>query len=165
MALLDRLVLRDGRPKVVDLAHGLFNPFFDLLWEVGFIEEARALSIDVVALFPAENHPNSAEAYRRLSGRFPDMTVIPVQNDAIEAYGIDEFPGIEAGDRPLHLPELSPHLRGIIDRPDFSFADYARKHAGAPTGLHAWITRSFIGFRDLELRLRMKDFKALFASA
>lgn len=165
VALFDRLIEKDGRAKIVDLAHGLFNPFFDLAWEVGFVDEARAIGIDVVALFAAEDHPNSAEAFRRLRGRFPAMTVVPVYNEAIATYGLDEFPGIDAGERPLHITELSPHLKGITERPGFSFADYAHKHAGAPTSLHAWITRAFIGFRDLELRLMLEDFRPLFATA
>src|SRR5882757_2035599 len=40
VALIDGLLLDDGVPKVVDLWHRVHDPFFNLIQEIGFIEEA-----------------------------------------------------------------------------------------------------------------------------
>ena len=165
MALFDRLIVNDGRPKVVDLAPELFPAFFDLMAEIGFVEEARARAIDTVVLFLCENHARSADAYERIFARFPKATLVQVHNEGLGSYGFDDFPILEVGATPLRIAALSPMLAGVIDRPGFSFADYVEKHAEFPTGLHAWISRAFIAFRDLELRLMLEEFGALFERA
>ncbi|MEO8669068.1 MAG: hypothetical protein ABI399_11170, partial [Bauldia sp.] len=165
MALFDRLIVGDGRPKVVDLAPELFHSFFDLMAEIDFVAEARVRGIDTIICFLCENHARSAEAYERLYARFPKATLVQVHNEGLGSYGFDDFPILEVGAMPLRIPALSPMLAGVIDRPNFSFAEYVEKHAEFPTGLFAWITRAFIAFRDLELRLMLEEFGALLQRA
>jgi hypothetical protein len=165
VALFDRLIAEDGRPKVVDLAPEHFHSFFDVMLEINFVEEARARSIDTIVLFVCENHARSADGYEKLFARFPKATLVQVHNEGIDSYEFDDFPVLQAGVTPLRITGLSPMLAGVINRPGFSFADYVEKHAEFPTGLHAWITRSFIAFRDLELRLMLEEFGALFQRA
>jgi hypothetical protein len=161
MALFDRLIVSDGRPKVVDLAPELFQSFFDLMEEIDFVAEARGRGIDTLIFFLCENHTRSADAYERLFARFPKATLIQVHNEGLGSHGFDDFPILEVAATPLRIAALSPMLAGVIDRPNFSFAEYVEKHAEFPTGLHAWISRAFIAFRDLELRLMMEEFGAL----
>jgi hypothetical protein len=165
VALFDRLIADDGRPKVVDLAPEHFTSFFDVMREINFVDEARARSIDTVILFVCENHARSADGYDRLFGQFPRATLVQVHNEGIESFDFDDFPVLQVGGTPLRITGLSPMLAGVINRPGFSFADYVEKHAEFPTGLHAWITRSFIAFRDLELRLMLQEFGTLFERA
>jgi hypothetical protein len=53
----------------------------------------------------------------------------------------------------IRIPRLSPIVRGVIDRPGFSFATYMASQPGGPTEVHTWIQTIFTEFRDLELRL------------
>lgn len=153
MALFDRLAANDGTAKIVDLGPELFHQFFELVRTLEFLPATRAQSIDTVALFVAENHPRSSEAYRLLRRDFAEMPLVPVHNEAVAR---PDFPRVGAAPS-LGLSALSPLLQGVIDRPSFSFAEYLGDPANARTGLHAWIGRAFIGFRDLELRLSMME--------
>lgn len=165
MALFDRLIIADGRPKVIDVAHTLFEPFFDLMSEINFVAEAKLRAIDIVILYVAENHARSAEAFLKLQRRFDGVMLVPVHNQAVEAYDIDEFPVARADGAPMVVAALTSHLQGIVDRPGFSFAAYLGQTADAPTGLGAWIGRIFIAFRDLELRLLLGQFSEFLRKA
>jgi hypothetical protein len=55
----------------------------------------------------------------------------------------------------IRIPRLSAIVRGVIDRPSFSFGAYLAKRQGGPTEIHEWIAQIFNEFRDLELRLLM----------
>jgi len=53
----------------------------------------------------------------------------------------------------LHIPRLSPLVRGVIDKAGFSFSAYMRSQPGGPTEVHDWIGLVFAAFRELELQL------------
>lgn len=163
MALFDQLIVDDAVPKVVDLANGLFVPFFDVARDIGFIDEARGRAVDVVVLFVTDHHPRAADAYGRLLDRHPHLMLVPVQNEAItKSFSGAEFPPSRAGGMPLRVEALSPVLHAFIKKPGFSFAEYLQRPSPHPTELHTWISRSFVAFRDLELRLLLEDFRTLF---
>ncbi|HET7492277.1 MAG TPA: hypothetical protein VFK01_10405 [Bradyrhizobium sp.] len=44
-------------------------------------------------------------------------------------------------------------MRGVIDRPGFSFSAYMAQQPGGPTEVHSWIGEIFAKFRELELQL------------
>ena len=46
-------------------------------------------------------------------------------------------------------------MRGVVDRPSFSFGAYMTERPGGPTEIHSWIGTIFTEFRELELRLLM----------
>jgi hypothetical protein len=58
---------------------------------------------------------------------------------------------------------LSPFLKSVVDKPGFSFDDYLERPADMRTELHEWIERVFVEFRELELRLLLRDVKASLA--
>jgi hypothetical protein len=144
--------VNDGFSKIVDLAPELSTPFFDLVNLLGFVGAARLNAVDMIVLYLAEEHPRSAELFQTLSC-FPGLTLVPVHNEAINA---PDFPHSTAWPS-LRLPVLSPLLHGVINRHTFSFAEYLRNPSNAQTGLGAWIGRTFLGFRDLEIRLRLAE--------
>jgi hypothetical protein len=43
-------------------------------------------------------------------------------------------------------------VRGVIDKPGFSFSAYMRTQPGGPTEVHSWIGQVFAEFRELELQ-------------
>lgn len=164
MTLFDQLIVNDGTPKVVDIAAGLFTPFFGLIQNIGFVEEAQHRGIEPVLLFMIDAHRFSVEAYDSLQRLFPHSLLVPVHNEATAGLhdGGRLFPLSRANGAPMRIPRLSPVLNSIINRPGFSFAAFLRKPVAHPTEIHLWAGRAFVAFRELELRLRMEDFRALF---
>ncbi len=163
MALFDRLILADGRPKVIDLAPAFFDPFFDSAETTAFVDSARARRIDTAALFVVENHAHAIAAHRNLIRRFPGMTVVPVVNDMLFPVGASLPPLPEESALPVRIALLPAALHGIVMRPRFCFGDYAANPSNRRTMLHRWIADAFVGFRDIELRLRMAELASLFS--
>jgi hypothetical protein len=60
----------------------------------------------------------------------------------------------------INRPRLSPIVRGVIDRPSLSFAEYLHDRSGGPTEIHSWVRDIFTEFRELELRLLMGKLSA-----
>ncbi|MGH6769258.1 MAG: hypothetical protein ACRECO_09615 [Xanthobacteraceae bacterium] len=167
MTLFDRFVLTDGVPKVVDLGHALFTRFFALVEEIGFIEEARRRAIETIVLFAADAQPASVKAYAELQRRFPATVLVPVFNEAIlKGRRLrEQYPFSRAAAVPLQIPALSPGLKAHADRSGQSFADFhGQLPASAPVGpafeLRSWTKRTFLEFRELELRLLMEKLRA-----
>ncbi|MBA5828197.1 hypothetical protein H3259_26505, partial [Escherichia coli] len=50
MALMDRLIVNDNVPKVVDLGFHAFDDFFKMIAEIGFIKEADRRGVDPIVL-------------------------------------------------------------------------------------------------------------------
>jgi hypothetical protein len=55
----------------------------------------------------------------------------------------------------IRIPRLSQIVRGVVDRPTFSFNTYMAKQPGGPTEVHTWTGDVYAQFRDFELRLLM----------
>jgi hypothetical protein len=167
MALFDRLIVEDGVPKVIDLGHALFERFFQLLEEIGFMQEAVRRSLEPVILYAAHPHPASPDAYCRLRKRFPEMILVPVFNGAIvQGRRLrDDYPFNRAATVPLKIPLLSPPLRPYAERARHSFADFHRKlppeiPARHAAELRSWTKRAFLELRELELRLLLDKLRA-----
>jgi hypothetical protein len=70
----------------------------------------------------------------------------------------DKFPFAQAVGVPLQIPVLSPMLMAQVDKSSYSFADF---HDRLPMPiplelafeLRTWTRRTFLEFRELELRL------------
>ncbi len=165
MALFDRLILYDGRPKVIDLGPNLFDAFFSSAETIGFVDGARARRIDTVALFVVENHARANAALQGLPRRFPSMTVVPVVNDMLFPFGASLPPLPEEDMPPLRIGLLPQMLHGIVMRPRFSLGGYFATQSEQRTMLHRWIADGFVGFRDVELRLHIAQLATLFRVA
>jgi hypothetical protein len=161
MALFDRLIVNDGSVKVVDVAGDQFQQFFDVIYQIGFLAEARARGLDVILLFVVGDDRKSDAAYRRLLIRREQFTVVPVENPGVAAPPAPTAPPLPHASPPLIVPVLPPTLRSVAERPDFSFADCIRRPSEYPLALAEWVGRMFLAFRDLELRLQIADFAAL----
>lgn len=180
--LFDRLIIPDRRVKVIDLAADQFETMQTILRETRFAEEAKAAGIDTVIAYVAENHPRSAEGYKRLAANFPELTLLPVHNQPVAGNPGEPLPHPARGSMPLRLAHLPPALVEAINRPGFTFAEgnaaapapaaprfspYAKganPYAPPPAqqGLDAWVAEAFLALRDLELRLSMESFASLF---
>jgi hypothetical protein len=154
MALFDRLIADNRRTAVIDLGYGLSEQFFAVMAEIGFEREAHRRSIEPIVLFITDSAPITARNYAELRRRLPRTTFVPVHNEAGSFMFIaQDFPPSRPEYGVIRLPRLSPIVRGVIDRPGFSFGAYLAKQPGGPTEVHSWIGTIFTEFRELELRL------------
>lgn len=156
MMLFDRLIARSAATRIIDVGYGAYDQFFAVMAEIGFVREARRRMIEPVVLFAGDHAAVTVRAYADLRRDLPDLTAVPVHNEFISVTcDRDDFPPTRAACRMIRIPRLSQMVRGVIDRPSFSFGAYLVATPGAPTEIHDWIAGIFAEFRELELRLLM----------
>jgi len=156
MALFDRLIAGGPRTTVIDLGYGPFQQFFDVMTEIGFVNEARRRAIEPVVLFVTDPAPATVRAYGEIRRRLPATAFVPVHNEAVSVmYEKADFPPSRPEYGLIRIPRLSAIVRGVVDRPSFSFGAYMTERPGGPTEIHSWIATIFTEFRELELRLLM----------
>jgi hypothetical protein len=156
MALFDQLIADQPSPAVIDLGYAPFDQFFTVMGEIGFVAEAQRRSIEPIVLFVADRAPATVRAYAGLRDRLPATTFVPVHNEAVSVtFEQADYPPSRAECRMLRLTRLSPIVRGVVDRPNFSFGAYLGDRASGPTEINSWVSAVFNEFRDLELRLMM----------
>jgi hypothetical protein len=154
MALFDRLIAANASTQIVDLGYGPFDQFFAIIGEIGFVQEARRRLIEPVILFVADPAAATVRSYAQLRRRLPLATFVPVHNESVSLlFAPEDFPPSRAECGVIRITRLSPIVRGVIDRPTFSFADYLSDRPGGPTEIHDWVGQIFAEFRQLELRL------------
>jgi len=152
--LFDRLVADSGHTQIIDLGYGSYDTFFTVMAEIGFVQEARRRAIEPIVLFVADPAAATARSYAELRRALPATTFVPVHNEHIAVmFEREDFPGTRAECPMIRIPRLSQIVRGVIDRPNFYFANYMSQQPGGPTEVHQWIAEIFTGFRELELRL------------
>jgi hypothetical protein len=161
ITLFDQLLAEDRVPKVVDVGHSLFDKFFTVIMQIGFAEEARRRGASLVALFVPDGDRRSRQGYTVLCDRFGHVPIVPVINEALPQAFVfrDNFPGTPTGGAALTIPALSPVIKGVIERPSFSFAALAATASDTTTELYGWTRRVFLEFRELELRLLLAQLK------
>jgi hypothetical protein len=156
MALFDRLIAGASRTTVIDLGYAPFEQFFAVMTEIGFAQEARRRSIEPVVLFVADSSPATVRAYADVRRRLETTAFVPVHNESVSVmFEKADFPPTRAEYGVIRIPRLSPIVRGVVDRPSFSFGGYMTERPGGPTEIHSWIGTIFAEFRELELRLLM----------
>jgi hypothetical protein len=154
MALFDRMLADNWRTSVIDLSQGVFDQFFKVITEIGFEQEARRRLIQPIVLFITDAAPITAQSYAELRRRLTQTTLVPIHNEATSFMIIPgDFRPSSPNCSALRIPRLSPLVRGVIDKPGFSFSTYMRTQSGGPTEVHSWIGQVFAEFRELELQL------------
>ena len=156
MALFDRVIGNTTAATVIDLGYGAFETFFSVMTEIGFAQEAQRRNIEPIVLFVTDQAQATARAYGGLRRNLPTAAFVPVHNEAVAVmYEKADFPPSRPECGLIRIPRLSPIVRGVVDRPSFSFAAYLTEAPGGPTEIHSWIAGIFAEFRELELRLMM----------
>lgn len=156
MALFDQLISGDSIARVIDLGYGPFDQFFAVMGEIGFVSEARRRMIEPIVLYLTDRASATVRAYAELRQKLETTTFVPVHNEAVSVtFDKEDYPPSRRECRLIRIPRLSPIVRGVIDRPSFSFRAYLTDQPGGPTEIHDWIATIFAEFRELELRLLM----------
>src|SRR5262249_25555839 len=89
----------------------------------------------------------------KLQARVPAI-LQPVHNDSVSPMtSMEDFPPTRPECGAIRMPRLSPVVRGVVDRPSFSFNSYLARQPGGPTEIHSWTADLYTQFRDFELRL------------
>ena len=159
MALFDQLVLEDDVPKVVDLNHQLLDRFFSVMQQIDFATEVRRRAIAPVVLFVADPDERSRRGYAMIQDRFPDLPLVPVLNEnvpRVSAYRAN-FPPTLLGGEPIGIPALTPVVRSVVDRLNFSFVGYIQKTNDKTSELYEWMRVVFVAFREVEVRLLLGE--------
>ena len=150
MALMDRLIIHDGTPKVIDLGFHAFDEFFEMTEEIGFMKEAVRRSVAPVILFVADIDRVSARGYPVLQRQIPSSALVTIDNEFVVR---GELPPAFAQGKILRIAALPNFLKTYVDRLSFSFTDYLRHERDSSTELHQWIRRNYFSFRELEMSL------------
>jgi hypothetical protein len=150
MQLMDRLIIDDGVPKVIDLGFHAFDEFFKMSEEIGFLKEAARRRIAPVILFMADTDRVSARGHEMLREQIPPGNLVTVDNEYVLR---GELPAVMSHGRLLRMAALPSFLKIYIDRLTFSFTDYLRNEKDSSTELHQWVRRNYLSFRELELSL------------
>jgi hypothetical protein len=150
MQLMDRLIIDDGEAKVIDLGFHVFDEFFKMCEEIGFIKEAARRHVAPVILFVADTDRVSTRSHESLRRQIPRSALVTIDNEHVLRGELS--PEMSEG-RMLHIAALPSFLRTYIDRQTFSFTDYLRQERDSSTELHQWIRRNYLSFRELELSL------------
>jgi len=161
MQLFDQLLADNTTTRIVDLGSGPFDQFFAVMDKIDFVTEARQRLIEPIVLFVADPEPETARTYAELRHRLKPTIFVPVHNEAVSVtLAARDFPASRVECGAIRVAHLSPLVRRVIDRPNFSFGTYITE-PGGQTQVHQWICPILIKFRELELQLLVGRF-ALF---
>src|ERR1700753_2010329 len=103
MQLMDRLIIDDGEAKVIDLGFHVFDEFFKMCEEIGFIKEAARRRVAPVVLFVADTDRTSTRSHEMLRQQIPRPALVTIDNEYI--LRSDLRPEMSAG-RMLHIAAL-----------------------------------------------------------
>src|SRR6201996_219751 len=81
MALMDRLIVDDGIPKVIDLGFHAFDEFFKMSEEIGFMKEAARRGVAPIILFVADTDRVSPRGHETLQQLIPASALVTVANE------------------------------------------------------------------------------------
>ncbi|MGZ5872696.1 MAG: hypothetical protein ACXWKP_11370 [Bradyrhizobium sp.] len=150
MALMDRLIIKDGIAKVIDLGFHAFDEFFKMTDEIGFMKEAARRGVSPIILFVGDTDRVSARGYPMLQRQIPANALVTIDNEYVVR---GELPPAFTQGRVLHIAALPVFLKTYIDRLSFSFTEYLRNETDSSTELHQWIRKNYFSFRELEMNL------------
>jgi hypothetical protein len=153
MQLMDRLIIDDGVPKVLDIDAAMFDSFFKLFQEIGFLKEASLQGVSPMVMFMLDQDSSSSRAYAMLERTIPPDRLVVVSNEAV-LYG--EVPPWVRARRMLEIRLLPDFLKGYIAKTTFSFNAFARNPTNSSSELYDWIRGIFLHFREIELSLMLR---------
>jgi hypothetical protein len=152
MQLMDRLIVNDGAPKVIDLGFHAFDSFFRMAAEIGFAKEAQRRGVTVAIVFIPDRDRTSHRAWDMLHDKFGDATLAAVNNEQVL---LGEIPPWLPADL-LDIDALPGFLKSYIDRNTFSFTSFLRTSTDRSSELYQWILNCFVRFRELGIAMQQR---------
>jgi hypothetical protein len=132
MALFDGLAAAGDNSRIVDLTHGSFKKFFDLVVESDFLREARANGVEPVVFYIAGTDLDAFEQANDLRSRIGDCTFVFVENAFLgeikqSIRGSAEFRALADLPTRMLIPALDPFFMEVIEEPDVSLSEFIRE--------------------------------------
>ena len=132
MKLFDTLTAPVAVPRVVDVMHRIFNKFFRLAQEIGYVAEARAREIEPVIVYIPDRELESYEQGRLLREHFRDCHFVVVENALLgkpdrQVRQSEHYKALTAHDLNLYMPLLDPMFAGVVDDPRLSLSEFMRE--------------------------------------
>ena len=163
MKLFDRPAAPDPDTQVIDLTHRSFQKFFQMMEEIDYPAETRALGIAPAIFYLPARDADSHEQGRLLRERFDDCSFVVVENAALgeiarEARQSQAYGALRAQPLRLSLPQIDPFFAGAIDDARLSLSDFLRQPQTRPptsrlpfaylslearAAITAWLKQSF----------------------
>ena len=119
MALFDRLVVADEIPKVVDLWHVSYEPFFRMAQEFEFFEEAWGRGIEPIVVLLTDEKERFAQEVKNLSAQWRGLKIVLIHDEALT-----RLPPEVVFEKPFRLahpviplPELDVVVRRALEQP------------------------------------------------
>jgi hypothetical protein len=164
IAMIDRLLVPDGEAKIVDLWSRSYERFFQLIREIGFVEEARSHNIEPVILFHADPSQASPAAAWRLAATLPTVETLLTYNEGAAPLGaqvheaLSHFPP----HRRLKIGALDSLVGRALQPVDLSLSYFLMDPPSdmslvVRAGLKAWMTPIFSQFRAFEMRRALEE--------
>jgi hypothetical protein len=157
--MIDSLLVADRKPKVIDLWSRAYDRFFNLVQEIGFVEEARAKGVEPVILYHADASAASAASAYRLAAALPGVETLLVHNEGAAPLGEaeQETLSLYPPHRRLKIRGLDPMLRRALEQPDLSLSWFlidppVEMSLVVRAGLRTWLQPVFSQFRAFEMR-------------
>ena len=157
--MIDSLLVADGIPKVIDLWSRSYDRFFNLVQEIGFVEEARGKGVEPVILYHADAAEASAASAYRLAAALPGVETLLVHNEGAAPLGEAERETLSLypPHRRLKIRGLDPMLRRALEQPDLSLSWFLidpppNMSLVVRAGLRSWLQPIFSQFRAFEMR-------------
>jgi len=132
----------------------MFDTFFKLFEEIGFVKEAARQGVVPMVLFVVDQDFGSSRAYAMLERTMPPGALVAINNEAV-LYG--EVPNWVRARRIIEMKLLPDFLKGYIAKTAFSFNAFARNRSNASSELYDWIRGIFLHFREIELSLMLRQ--------
>lgn len=154
MQLMDRLIVNDGAPKVIDLGFHAFDGFFKMAAEIGFAKEAERRGVQLVIMFIPDRDRTSERAWAMLQDNFRNAAIVPINNEHVL---LGEIPPWIGRGEPLDIALLPGFLKTYIERNSFSFTGFLRTSGDPSSELYQWILNCFVRFRELGLKLMLRQ--------
>jgi hypothetical protein len=150
MQLMDRLVVNDGAPKVIDLGYHAFDGFFKMAAEIGFAKEAQRRGVHLAILFIPDRDRTSQRAWDMLKDKMSDAALVPINNEQVL---LGEIPPWMGPVELLDVAILPGFLKTYIERNTFSFTGFLRTSTDKSSELYQWTLNCFLHFRELAAKL------------
>jgi hypothetical protein len=152
MQLMDRLIVNDGAPKVIDLGFHAFDSFFKIAAEIGFAKEAERRGVQLIIMFIPDRDRTSQRAWTMLQDNFKGAPVVPINNEQVLLGEVPRWIGpVEV----LDIAVLPGFLKTYINRQNFSFTGFLRTSPDKSSELYQWTLNCFVRFRELGMKLAL----------
>jgi hypothetical protein len=120
MALFDRLIVADERPKVVDLWHLTYEPFLRQARELDFFEESWRRGVEPVLLLMTDGTERFVREIRALATQWPGIRIVLVHDEGVTRLPEEAGPprSLRLVPHVLVLPDLDIVVRRALDQPN-----------------------------------------------